>query len=44
MTIGGIPLIYLNDEIGTLNDYDYRDDPAKAADSRWVHRPTTDWE
>jgi amylosucrase len=43
-SIGGIPLIYLGDEIGTLNDYSYRDDPAKAADSRWVHRPRTDWQ
>jgi len=39
LTVGGIPLIYLMDEIGTLNDYSYRDDPAKANDSRWVHRP-----
>jgi glycosidase len=44
MTIGGIPLIYLGDEIGTLNDYDYRDDPAHRDDSRWVHRPKADWE
>jgi amylosucrase len=44
LTIGGIPLIYLNDEIGTLNDYNYRDDPAKAHDSRWVHRPVTNWD
>jgi glycosidase len=43
MTIGGIPLIYLNDEIGVLNDYTYLGDPAKAHDSRWVHRPATDW-
>jgi amylosucrase len=43
LSIGGIPLIYLGDEIGTLNDYGYRDDPAKAGDSRWVHRPHTDW-
>jgi amylosucrase len=43
LTIGGIPLIYLGDEIATLNDYDYRQDPAKAQDSRWVHRPFTDW-
>jgi amylosucrase len=42
--IGGIPLIYLGDEIGTLNDYAYRDDPAKAEDSRWVHRPFADWD
>ncbi len=39
LTIGGIPLIYLGDELGTLNDYDYRGDPDKARDSRWVHRP-----
>ncbi len=42
-SIGGIPLIYLGDEIGTLNDYGYRKDHAKANDSRWVHRPATDW-
>jgi len=28
--------------VGTLNDYDYRHDPAKAHDSRWVHRPFAD--
>ena len=44
LTVGGIPLIYLGDEIGTLNDYSYRHDPAKAGDSRWVHRPFTDWD
>ncbi len=42
LSIGGIPLIYLGDEIGTLNDYGYRDDPDKADDSRWVHRPAAD--
>jgi amylosucrase len=30
--------------VGTLNDYTYLNNPAKAADSRWVHRPRTDWE
>lgn len=44
LTVGGIPLIYLGDEIGTLNDYTYRDDPAHERDSRWVHRPRADWE
>jgi amylosucrase len=43
ISIGGIPLLYFGDEIGTLNDYSYRADPAKAHDSRWVHRPRTDW-
>jgi len=44
LSVGGIPLIYLGDEIGTLNDYSYRGDPAKANDSRWVHRPAMRWE
>jgi glycosidase len=43
LSIGGVPLLYLGDEIGMLNDYDYARNPAKAADSRWVHRPHTDW-
>lgn len=43
LTVGGIPLLYLGDEIGTLNDYSYQNNPAKAADSRWVHRPRADW-
>jgi amylosucrase len=44
LTVGGIPLISLGDEIGTLNDYTYHDDPAHERDSRWVHRPRADWE
>jgi len=44
MTAGGIPLIYLGDEIGTLNDYSYRDHPLHDHDSRWAHRPAADWE
>lgn len=42
LSIGGIPLLYLGDEIGTLNDYSYGNDPALACDSRWVHRPHAD--
>jgi len=38
----GVPLIYLGDEVGTLNDHRYLQDPAKAGDSRWVHRPPRD--
>ncbi len=44
LTTGGIPLIYLGDEIGMLNDYSFRDDPAHERDSRWVHRPQADWQ
>ncbi len=43
LTVGGIPLLYLGDELGTLNDYAFLDDPAHARDSRWVHRPKADW-
>nr|WP_315231785.1 alpha-amylase family glycosyl hydrolase [uncultured Albidiferax sp.] len=39
LSTGGMPLIYLGDEVGTPNDHSYLDDPAKASDSRWVHRP-----
>jgi amylosucrase len=38
MSTGGIPLIYLGDEVGVLNDLSYLKDKSKAADSRWVHR------
>ncbi len=43
LTVGGVPLLYLGDEIGSLNDYSYRDDPAHEHDSRWVHRLRADW-
>ncbi len=39
----GIPLIYMGDEVGLLNDYAYKNDPIKAKDSRWLHRPSMDW-
>jgi amylosucrase len=39
LSSGGIPLLYLGDEVGTLNDQSYSQNPDQAADSRWVHRP-----
>lgn len=43
---GGIPLIYMGDEIALLNDHTRLDgnpdDPA--VDGRWIHRPEMDWE
>lgn len=39
LSVGGIPLLYLGDEVGTRNDYTFADEPAKAADNRWLHRP-----
>ncbi len=41
---GGIPLIYMGDELGLLNDYSYQDDPSRVGDNRWMHRPFMDWE
>ena len=43
LSIGGIPLIYLGDEFGTLNEYSFASDMYKVDDSRWVHRPKADW-
>ncbi len=40
----GIPVLYSGDEIGQLNDYGYREDPLKAADSRYIHRGAMNWE
>ncbi len=42
LSIGGIPLLYSGDELGLLNDYDYKEDPSKQHDDRWVHRIAVD--
>ena len=39
---GGVPLIYMGDELAQGNDESYRSDPALAADNRWMHRPFFD--
>ena len=44
LTIGGIPLLYLGDEIGMLNDYGYEQNTDKIGDTRWLHRAIFDWE
>ena len=41
---GGLPLVYMGDELGLRNDAGYADDPRTAADNRWLHRPRMDWE
>ncbi len=43
-SFGGIPLIYMGDELAALNDDSYLNDPAHAHDSRWIHRPRMDWQ
>jgi len=42
LSSGGIPLLYLGDELATLNDHSYLAEEGKRADSRWVHRPRFD--
>ncbi len=44
LSFGGIPLLYYGDAMGVLNDDSYVNDPDKQGDSRWVHRPSIDWE
>ncbi|MCJ1485731.1 hypothetical protein MMC06_005906 [Schaereria dolodes] len=39
MSTGGIPLIYLGDEVGQLNDYSHLASPSTMDDSRWANRP-----
>ena len=41
---GGIPLLYMGDELGLRNDRSYLDDARLSADNRWLHRPWMDWD
>ena len=40
---GGVPMLFLGDEIAQLSDHTYQADPALAGDNRWSHRPFFDW-
>ena len=40
----GIPVLYSGDEIGQTNDWDYKDDPNKVQDSRYLHRGKMPWD
>jgi amylosucrase len=41
---GGVPLIYMGDEVAMTNDYGYLHVPEHSHDSRWMHRPHMDWD
>jgi amylosucrase len=41
---GGVPLLYMGDEIGLRNDRSYENDPELCDDNRWLHRPPMDWD
>ena len=41
---GGLPLLYMGDELALVNDYNFADEPEHADDNRWVHRPAMPWD
>src|SRR4051795_9707268 len=41
---GGLPLIYMGDELGQLSDSSYLAEPDQGHDHRWMHRPFMDWQ
>jgi amylosucrase len=43
-SFGGIPLIYMGDELALRNDPAWAADPAHRHDNRWMHRPRMDWD
>jgi amylosucrase len=40
---GGLPLIYMGDELGLLNDPEWAANEHRRDDNRWMHRPPMDW-
>ena len=44
LSIGGIPMIYAGDELATINNHDFTNDPEREKDTRWVSRLAMDWE
>ncbi|HEV2253304.1 MAG TPA: amylosucrase [Streptosporangiaceae bacterium] len=43
-SFGGIPLIYMGDELALRSDAGWAADPAHEHDNRWIHRPLMDWD
>jgi amylosucrase len=44
MAFGGVPLIWMGDELALRNDGGWADDPEHADDNRWVHRARMPWD
>jgi len=40
---GGLPVLWMGDEVGLLNDQHWADEPGHADDNRWVHRARMPW-
>ena len=41
---GGIPVIWMGDELAMTNDVNWALEDGHAGDNRWTHRPRMDWE
>jgi amylosucrase len=41
---GGIPVLWMGDELGLPDDADWASEPGHADDNRWVHRPRMPWD
>ena len=41
---GGIPVLWMGDELALTNDEHWADEPGHASDNRWTHRPRMDWQ
>src|SRR4051812_2276979 len=41
---GGLPLVYMGDELGLGNDPGWDGPAAQRGDNRWMHRPHMDWD
>jgi len=42
LSFGALPVLYMGDELGMVNDHSYESDPARAHDTRWVQRAAFD--
>jgi amylosucrase len=42
-SFGGIPLVYMGDELAMRNDQAWARDLGHGHDNRWMHRPAMDW-
>ncbi len=40
---GGLPVIWMGDELGLLNDHGFDLEPSHAEDNRWAHRQRMPW-
>ena len=44
LAFGGVPLLWMGDELALRNDAEWAHDPAHAGDNRWTHRPRMPWD